>query len=194
MRGLGPSDRRPATNQPFSNFLLDGIEGNNYLLSGPSFAIAPEAVDEYRVSMGNYSAEFGFSSGYIANAITRSGTNPWHGTAWMNLKNETLDANDFQNNRQGLRRPALREFEPWIPDRRPASTGSGYFISSSFDYSCVSRDHSQCDNDQSADLVTSRGYRRGQRGAKAASRIPAASHPKQRQFWWLPTLWRHPSR
>ena len=87
-----------------SNFFLDGIEANNYLLSGPSLAIAPEAGRRIsRVDWGIIQPEFGFTSGYIANAITRSGTNSWHGTAWMNLKNEALDANlEFQNNRLGI--------------------------------------------------------------------------------------------
>jgi hypothetical protein len=130
VRGLGLSidGQRPTS----ANFLLDGIEANNYLLSGPSFAITPEAVDEYRVSMGNYSAEFGFSSGYIANAITRSGTNSWHGTGWINLKNEALDANEFQNNRQGLQRPALREYQPGYEIGGPLRRNR-YFISSSFE-------------------------------------------------------------
>jgi hypothetical protein len=138
VRGLGLSidGQRPSS----ANFFLDGIEANNYLLSGPSLAVAPEAVEEYRVSMGNYSGEFGFSSGYIANAITRSGTNSWHGTAWFYLKNEALDANEFQNNRQGLARPTLREFQPGYQLGGPLRSDR-YFISSSFDY-LHSQDHS----------------------------------------------------
>ncbi len=139
VRGLGLSidGQRPTS----ANFLLDGLEANNYLLSGPSLAIAPEAVEEYRVSTGNYSAEFGFSSGYIANAITRAGTNSWRGTGWMNLKNEALDANEFQNNLQGLQRPELREFQPGYQLGGPLRRDR-YFLSSSFEY-LHSRDHTQ---------------------------------------------------
>ena len=62
VRGLGLSidGQRPTA----ANFLLDGVESNNYLLSGPSLAVTPDQVEEYRVSTGNFSAEFGFSSGY----------------------------------------------------------------------------------------------------------------------------------
>lgn len=139
VRGLGLSidGQRPSS----ANFFLDGIEANNYLLSGPLLAIAPEAVDEYRVSTGNYSAEFGFSSGYIANVITHSGSNAWHGTGWMNFKNEALDANEFQNNRQGLQRPQLREFQPGYQLGGPLLRDR-YFISSSFEY-LHSQDHAQ---------------------------------------------------
>jgi hypothetical protein len=104
-RGLGLSinGQRPAA----SNFMLDGLENNNYLVTGPLSALAPEAVQEYRVSLSSFSSEYGRTSGYLANAVTRSGGNEWHGIGYFNLKNEVLNANDFQSNRRGLdRRPS----------------------------------------------------------------------------------------
>ena len=157
VRGLGLSidGQRPTS----ANFLLDGVESNNYLLSGPSLAIAPEAVEEYRVSMGNYSAEFGFSTGYIANAITRSGTNSWHGTTWMNAKNEALDANELQNNLQGLRRPALREFQPGYQLGGPLRRDR-YFVSSSLELFAHPGPRPG-NNHQSANYAPGGGYRAG---------------------------------
>jgi len=109
-RGLGLSiaGQRPTA----SNFLLDGVENNNYLIAGPLTTIAPEAVQEYRVSSANYSAEYGRSSGFIANAVTRAGGGNWHGVAYFYLKNETLNANNFQRNLRGLPRARDREFQP----------------------------------------------------------------------------------
>jgi hypothetical protein len=106
-RGLGLSvgGQRPSA----SNFMLDGLENNNYLVTGPSTAIAPEAVQEYRISLTSFSAEYGRTAGYLANAITRSGGNGWHGVAYHHLKNDALNANDFQSNRLGLERASLRE-------------------------------------------------------------------------------------
>ena len=139
VRGLGLSiDGQRSTS---ANFLLDGVESNNYLLSGPSLAVTPEQVEEYRVSTGNFSAEYGFSSGYLANAITRAGTNAWHGVGWMNLKNEALDANEFQNNLQDASRPQLREFEPGYQLGGPILRNR-FFLSSSLDY-LRSLDHGQ---------------------------------------------------
>ena len=56
-RGLGLSvaGQRPSA----SNYLLDGVENNNYLITGPLSPVAPEAVQEYRVSTNNYAAEYG---------------------------------------------------------------------------------------------------------------------------------------
>ena len=70
-RGLGLSinGQRPSA----SNFLLDGLENNNSFLSGPLSTVAPEAIQEYRVSTANFSAEYGRTSGFLANAVTRSG-------------------------------------------------------------------------------------------------------------------------
>ena len=50
----------------------------------------------------NYSAEYGFTSGGVVNAITKSGTNSFHGTAFDFLRNTALDANDFFSNAGGV--------------------------------------------------------------------------------------------
>src|SRR5687768_7206385 len=95
-RGLGLSvnGQRPSA----SNFLLDGLENNNYLSSGPLTAAVPEFVQEYRISTNNYSAQYGRTSGFLANAMTRSGSNAFHGFGYLYFKNEALNANDFQRN------------------------------------------------------------------------------------------------
>ncbi|MEO8097789.1 MAG: carboxypeptidase-like regulatory domain-containing protein [Acidobacteriota bacterium] len=103
--GLSANGQRPAS----SNFLLDGMEFNNSLIAGPLAAIPPEAIQEYRVSINGYSAEFGRTAGFLANAVSRSGTPQWHGIGYAYLRNEALNANDFQNNLRGLSRPRSRE-------------------------------------------------------------------------------------
>jgi hypothetical protein len=130
-RGLGYSVGGQRSSA--ANFMLDGVEANQNLLSGPLMVIPPEAVAEYRVSTGNFSAEFGSSAGYLANAITVAGNNSWHALGWADGMNEALNANDFQNNLQGMRRRSLREYHigyqvggPLIKDR--------YFLSSTLEY------------------------------------------------------------
>jgi hypothetical protein len=103
-RGLGISvaGQRPSS----SNFLLDGVENDNYLVTGPLAQVAPEAVQEYRISTNNYSAEYGRTAGFIANAVTRAGSSAYHGIGYEYLKNDVLDAADFSDNLRGLgRRP-----------------------------------------------------------------------------------------
>ena len=108
-RGLGVSvaGQRPSS----SNYLLDGVENDNYLVTGPLVPVAPEAVQEYRISTNNYSAEYGRTAGFIANAVTRAGSANYHGIAYEYLKNDALNAADFQDNRNGLGRRADKEHE-----------------------------------------------------------------------------------
>jgi hypothetical protein len=111
LRGLGiaVNGQRPSS----SNFLLDGLENNNYLITGPLTTLAPDAVQEYRVSTNNFSAEYGGTSGYLANAITRSGGSGFHGALYGFLGNTFLNANGFQENlTPGDRRPAFHEYQP----------------------------------------------------------------------------------
>ncbi len=108
-RGLGVSvnGQRPSS----SNYLLDGLENNNYLITGPLTAEAPEAVQEYRISTNNYSAEYGRTAGFVANAVSRAGSNQFHGIGYWYLNNAALNANGFQENLAGVSRLADNENE-----------------------------------------------------------------------------------
>ena len=130
-RGLGLSinGQRPSA----SNFMLDGLENNNYLVTGPLSALAPEAVQEYRVSFSSFSSEYGRTSGYLANAVTRSGGNEWHGIGYFNLKNEALNANEFQSNRRGLERRPSKESQLGYHAGGPIRRDS-LFFSTAFEY------------------------------------------------------------
>jgi len=128
-RGLGISvnGQRPSS----SNFLLDGVQNNNYLVTGPLETVAPEAVQEYRISTNNFSAEYGRTVGFVANAVTRAGGAQWHGLGYLDLKNTALDANGFQENLAGLPRQPVHEAEFGYQAGGPIH--HGVFVSSAFD-------------------------------------------------------------
>jgi hypothetical protein len=130
-RGLGISvdGQRPSS----SNFLLDGLSNNNYLITGPLATVAPEAIQEYRISTNNFSAEYGRTSGFLANAITRSGAEQFHGVAYFYLKNEALDANAFQQNLIGAPRPIDKELQPGFVVGGPILKDR-LFFSSAYEY------------------------------------------------------------
>ena len=106
-RGLGISvaGQRPSA----SNFLLDGVDNNNFLVTGPLSPAAPEAIQEYRISTNNYSAEYGQTSGFVANAVTRAGGREFHGLGYEYLKNDALNAADFADNLTGFGRRVAKE-------------------------------------------------------------------------------------
>lgn len=81
----------------FNNFLLDGLDNNNYGTSNQGFANeniapSPDAVDEFRVETNNYSAEYGRQVGAQINAAVRRGTNQFHGRAWDYVRNTMFNA------------------------------------------------------------------------------------------------------
>ena len=134
---LSVAGQRPSS----SNFLLDGLEYNNYLITGPLAATIPESIQEYRISTNNYSAEYGRTSGFVANAVTRNGENAWHGSAFALWNQDALNANGFQENTNGIPRAPLRRAEPG------AALGGPLIHHRLFSYTSVDvlRFHSQAD-------------------------------------------------
>jgi outer membrane receptor protein involved in Fe transport len=82
-----------------NNFLLDGTDINNVYNKTPGSAagvlLGVDAVREFQVLTNAYSAEFGRSAGGVINAVTRSGTNDFHGSAFEFHRNSALDARNF---------------------------------------------------------------------------------------------------
>jgi hypothetical protein len=98
-RGFGQqltiSGGRPQQN----NYRLDGISLNDYANGGPGSvlggSLGVDAIQEFSVITSNYSAEYGKTSGGVVNAVTRSGTNTYHGNAYEFLRNSKLDARNY---------------------------------------------------------------------------------------------------
>jgi hypothetical protein len=99
---LGPGTTRLAINGgrlDFNAFLLDGTEtADAFGYSPGGFGggfLGVEALREFQVLTSSYSAEFGHAGGAIINAVTKSGTNRLHGTAFEFLRNSSLDARNY---------------------------------------------------------------------------------------------------
>jgi len=67
-----------------------------------------DAIQEFSVLTSNYSAEYGKTAGGVVNAITRSGTNQFHGSVYEFLRNDALDAATFFDNAGGIKKPPFR--------------------------------------------------------------------------------------
>ena len=96
---------RPAQN----NYRLDGTSINDYSNSAPGSVLGTDlgsdAVAEFSVLSSTYPAEYGRSSGGVINAITRSGTNQFHGSVYEFLRNSALDAsNPFDTTKPPFKR------------------------------------------------------------------------------------------
>jgi hypothetical protein len=86
---------RPSEN----NYRMNGININDYTNSAPGSVagvnLGVDAIQEFSVLTANYSAEYGRSSGGIINAITKSGTNSFHGDLFWFLRDQDFDARNF---------------------------------------------------------------------------------------------------
>ena len=57
-------------------------------------SLGVEAIGEFQTLTNTYSAQFGGNGGVI-NAVSKSGTNAFHGSAYEFLRNDALDARQF---------------------------------------------------------------------------------------------------
>ncbi len=88
---------RIAGGQAFGNsMLLDGGEAMSERRNDPAMrVVSAEGIEEFKVQSGGYSAEFGRTSNGVLNYTTKSGTNEFHGTAFVGIRNEDLNAQGF---------------------------------------------------------------------------------------------------
>ncbi|MBI4442086.1 MAG: TonB-dependent receptor [Acidobacteria bacterium] len=84
------------------NFLLNGTSTLNFFGKSPGgtsgHQLGVEGVREFTVLTSSYSAEFGRSAGGVINAVTKSGTNAFHGSVLEYLRNDNLDAAQWEDN------------------------------------------------------------------------------------------------
>jgi hypothetical protein len=98
-RGFGSEMTVSGQRSTFNNYRIDGITVNDYAMAAPGNVIGVvlgvDAVEEFEVLTGGFPAEYGRATGGVVNAISRSGTNQFHGAVYEFLRNSALDANDY---------------------------------------------------------------------------------------------------
>jgi outer membrane receptor protein involved in Fe transport len=85
----------------YNVFLLDGVSnadtsGNVASVSGAYEGA--ETIQEFQIITNNYSAEYSNKPGAIISAVTKSGTNAFHGSLYEFLRNDNLDAAKWEDN------------------------------------------------------------------------------------------------
>ena len=76
-------------------FLLDGATNTDPTFNTQNLSPSPDAVQEFEVETGSYSAEMGGAGGGQINIVTRSGSSHFHGAAYEYLRNGDMDAHSF---------------------------------------------------------------------------------------------------
>jgi hypothetical protein len=112
-RGFGNQITVAGDRPEQNNYRLDGVSINDFNNAAPGSVLGGDlgvdAVQEFSVITSNVSAEYGRTSGGVINAITRAGTNQFHGSAYEFLRNDALDAANFFENANGLKKASFHQ-------------------------------------------------------------------------------------
>jgi hypothetical protein len=121
-RGFGSEMTVSGQRSTYNNYRIDGITVNDYAMAAPGNVIGVvlgvDAVEEFEVLTGGFPAEYGRATGGVVNAISRSGTNQFHGAVYEFLRNSALDANDY------FTRSAGQPIPPFKRNQFGASAGA----------------------------------------------------------------------
>jgi hypothetical protein len=101
------------TRMTYSTVSMDGSSVND--LGSMQAMGAPtnmDAIGEIKVLLSNYQAEYGRTGGGVINAITKSGTTAFHGTAYYYKRHEQFNANTYFNNLNKVAKPRYR-YNTW---------------------------------------------------------------------------------
>jgi hypothetical protein len=112
-RGFGNQISVAGDRPEQNNYRLDGVSIVDFNNAAPGSVLGGDlgvdAVQEFSVLTSNVSAEYGRTSGGVINAITRSGTNQFHGDAYEFLRNDAFDAPNFFENAGAIKKASFRQ-------------------------------------------------------------------------------------
>lgn len=83
------------------NFMIDGVFGHNASNGSVITSPNPDAIAEMRVVTTPYNAEYGRMANGVINVVTKSGTTEFHGGGYGFVRDDSMNANGFFNNKYG---------------------------------------------------------------------------------------------
>ncbi|MGH9769517.1 MAG: TonB-dependent receptor domain-containing protein [Blastocatellia bacterium] len=93
----------------FNRFTIDGVENTDVNFNTPIILPSIDALQEFKVQTGIFPAEFGRATTQI-NISTKSGTREYHGSLFEFIRNDVLDARNYDFT--GVRSPTSKK-EPF---------------------------------------------------------------------------------
>lgn len=93
-----------------NSVVINGVDANSIGTgSTPNLAVpATDSLQEFIVQTSQYDASQGRVSGGVVAAVTKSGTNQFHGDVYEFFRNDALNANNFFLNRANVPRPPYK--------------------------------------------------------------------------------------
>jgi outer membrane receptor protein involved in Fe transport len=87
-----------------NNYMLDSGDNNDVLGGTAAIVPNPDALEEFTVQTSNFSAEYGRNMGAVINAVTKSGTNQFRGSAYDFIRNDAMDEKNYFALQKGMLR------------------------------------------------------------------------------------------
>jgi hypothetical protein len=106
--GTVRSNAQPAGSE---DILTDGVANEWVGTNTVHMAVPADAIQEFRVMTNQYEAEYGNASGMVRSALTRSGTNEYHGRVAFFYRDELFDNVNYFVNHDGYEGPELSKDE-----------------------------------------------------------------------------------
>ncbi len=83
------------TRAQFNSYMVNGTDANDLPLNTPLFVPSPDAIGEVHIITNTINPEYGRNSGAIMNAVTKSGTNRFHGSGFDFYRDTSLNTRNF---------------------------------------------------------------------------------------------------
>ena len=115
-----------------SDVLVDGAIVNtteqNTGATDLKYTPSVDAVQEFKIQVNFFGAEYAESGGAVVNLVTKSGTNSFHGAAYYYRRDSTLNANSWSNNRSGAKKTYYRRDQPGFVVGGPIKRNKTFFF------------------------------------------------------------------
>src|SRR4030095_14985950 len=109
---------------------VDGGDNNDGVVRGLLQQFSADAIQEYKVTTQRYSAEYGRSVGGVVNVITKSGTNEFHGSAFVFARNQSLNTRTYCEEQAGQEKPDFSQQQFGGTLGGPISKDKAHFFAS----------------------------------------------------------------
>ncbi len=105
LASISANGTRTNSNQLTINGISNVDTGSN---GSVNVTLSLDSIQEFKILTGVYQAEYGRSMGAQISVVTKSGTSEYHGSSYWFHRNDSLNANNWLNNRNGLPRNLFR--------------------------------------------------------------------------------------
>ncbi len=101
-----------------NRFIIDGLDTTDPQIGNSSVPIRAEMMEEVQVKSAGYMAEYGGAMGGVVNAVTKSGSNEFHGSVFVDYENNSWNGAQRPEIEYDLDDPTQAGYETYKKDDR----------------------------------------------------------------------------